>query len=114
MKRDCPHCRKSMAGDFLRWSKLGEANALRSCPHCGKELEFLNHPEEILVRIFMVAAVTVACYYTKDATGGYVAILQIFAIAVGAIAIAYAAVAWRLRGAQRFRKGRSTAARAVA
>jgi hypothetical protein len=114
MKRDCPHCRGSMEGEFLRWSKLGEANALRSCPLCGKEIEFLNHLDELLVRVFTVAAIIVACYFAKDSAGGYAAILTIFAIAGGVIALAYAAVAWRLRDAQRFRKGRNSTVRAAA
>lgn len=100
-----------MDGNYLRWSKLGEANAQRSCPHCGDEIELELHLEEIAVRLVALVAIVVACYQAKDATGGYVGI---FATAIGVVVAAYLAANWRLRDKQRYRKGRSGPGRMTA
>ncbi len=39
MKLDCPHCRKSLAGRFMRWYKIGKSEHFRSCPMCGAEIK---------------------------------------------------------------------------
>lgn len=93
-----------MDGKYLRWSKLGEGNPQRSCRHCGEEVELELHVEEIAVRVVAIVAVAVACYQAKDATGGY---FGIFAWALGVVIVAYLATNWRLRNAQRYRKGRN-------
>lgn len=101
MKRDCPHCRQSMEGRFLRWSQIGNVDRSRSCPLCGREIEFNLHPEELAARIVTIVVVVAAAYWAKE-HGNYLAIL----VTVAAVLIAiYVGVSLRLRTRQRFRKG---------
>ncbi|MEO7743018.1 MAG: hypothetical protein ABIR98_08790 [Usitatibacter sp.] len=101
MKRDCPHCHKSLAQKFLRWHKVANSDHSRACPMCGGDFQFRMYPEEIGVRLLTIAVLAGACYLAKDRGGGY---LSIVLGAATIIAAAYAAAAFRLRNAQRFTK----------
>jgi len=101
MKHDCPHCRKSMKGKFIRWVKLTKAAAFRSCPLCGGEVEYDLHAEEVGVRVLTIAVLIAVAYAGRHRDG--------FAkpVIIGAIMLA---VAWALafvlsRDKQRYRKG---------
>ena len=103
MRRDCPHCEKSLEGKFIRWSKIQRVDKLRSCPHCGREIEHLIHPEELVTRGLAIVVAVGAFYWI--AQGGSVVRSLLAALAVlGAV---YAVERYRLREAQRFRKGRN-------
>ena len=101
MKRDCPHCRESMAGEFLHWRKFAKQDHSRACPICGKEIRLATHPEETAVRVITVVVLVGSAYLMKHRGGGYLAIL---ATAAAIIAISFGLAHLRLRDAQRFRK----------
>jgi hypothetical protein len=102
MKRDCPHCHKSMGGRFLRWSKIANVDRNRNCPLCGGDIEYRLYPEELGARAFTIVAAIGAAYWAKERGGGYLAILIGFA---ATLAVVYVAVSFRLRDQQRFKKG---------
>lgn len=102
MKKDCPNCQQSMEGKFLHWRKFAKMDHFRVCPICGKGIEFQFHTEEIAVRILTAIVVLGGFYWAKE-RGAY---LQSLLVVVVVLGIAYAAVHWRLRDRQRFRKGR--------
>lgn len=103
MKRDCPHCQKSMGGRFVRWSKIANVDRSRNCPLCNGEIEFQLHPEELAARALTIVALIVAGYWAKEHKAGYLNILVVLtAVLVGA----YVAVSLRLKNQQRFKKGR--------
>ena len=99
MKRDCPHCHKSLAQKFLRWHKVANSDHSRSCPMCGRDFRFRMYPVEIAVRLLTIAVLGGAVYLAKDRGGGYVSIML---AASAIIAVAYAAAAFMLRDKQRF------------
>lgn len=101
MKRDCPHCHKSLAQKFLKWHKVANADHSRSCPMCGGDFQYRMYPVEIAVRLLTIAVLAAACYLAKDRGGGYVSIVL---GASALIAVAYAAAAFALREKQRFGK----------
>ena len=101
MRKDCPHCHKSLAQKFLKWHKVAQSDHSRSCPMCGGDFQFRMYPEEIAVRLFAIAVLGGACYLAKDRGGGY---LTIILGAAAIIAAAYAAAAFMLRDKQRFAK----------
>ena len=101
MKKDCPHCHKSLAQKFLKWHKLANSDHSRSCPMCGRDFRYRMYPEEIAVRLLTIAVLVGACYLARDRGGGYLPIVLGAAAIIGA---AYAAAAFRLRDAQRFAK----------
>ena len=101
MKRDCPHCRKSLAQKFLKWHKVANSDHSRSCPMCGGDFQFRMYPEEIAVRLFSIVVLVGACYLAKDRGGDY---LSLVLGASALVAAAYAAAALHLRDAQRFAK----------
>jgi hypothetical protein len=99
MKRDCPHCHKSLAQKFLRWHKIANSDHSRTCPMCGGDFQYRMYPEEIAVRLLTIVVLVGACYLAKDRGGGY---LSIVLGASAIIAVGYAAATFRLRNAQRF------------
>ena len=99
MKKDCPHCHKSLAQKFLKWHKVANSDHSRSCPMCGGDFQYRMYPEEIVVRLLTLVVLVGACYLAKDRGGGYVSIV-LGASAI--IAVAYAAAAFLLRDKQRF------------
>ena len=103
MKRDCPHCHKSMGGRFVRWSKVANADRSRNCPHCGGNIQFRIHPEELIARILTLVVVIVAAYWAKEHRASYLGILV---TATAALVFVYAAVSLRLRSRQRFEKAK--------
>jgi hypothetical protein len=103
MKRDCPHCHESMAGDFLHWRKFAKQDYSRACPLCGKDIRLRTYPEEVAVRALTIALVLGGAYLMKHRGSGY---LAIFAAVVVGVAAGFALVHLRLRNAQRFEKGR--------
>lgn len=107
MKRDCPHCGKSMGGRFVRWSQIANVDRSRNCPLCGGEIEFRLYPEELGARLLTIVAVIAAGYWAKE-HGNYLAILATLAAVLVAI---YAAMSLRLRNRQRFTKGRNAVSR---
>lgn len=104
MKLDCPHCHKSLEGKFIRWSKIQRKDNMRSCPHCGREIEFLLHPEELATRALAIVVAIGAFGWMARGEGGVVTPLV---VALAVLAAAYAFQRYRLRDAQRFRKGRN-------
>lgn len=103
MRRDCPHCEKSLEGRFVRWSKIQRADNMRSCPHCGKEIEHLMHPEEIATRALAIVVAIGAGFWISRGAG----ILRPLLVALAVLGSAYAIEQYRLRDAQRYRKGRN-------
>ena len=103
MKRDCPHCGKSMEGKFIHWLKFEKPNAHRNCPLCGREIEIRMHPEEIGVRVFTILAFVVAGYFVHKAEYGF---FRPLLIALAVLAVAHIGVLALLRNRQRFQKGR--------
>jgi hypothetical protein len=103
MRRDCPHCEKSLEGRFIRWSKVQRTDNMRSCPHCGGELEYLLHPEELATRALAIVVAIATCYWMARGGGGFI---RPPLVALGVLGAAYAVERYRLRDAQRFRKGR--------
>lgn len=103
MKLDCPHCRKSMHGKFLRWRKFANANDFRICRLCGKEIELETYAEETIARILAMVIVLGAAWWTKEHDGGY---LRTLAVTILALLATYVAMRWRLLDRQRYRKGR--------
>lgn len=99
MKRDCPHCHKSLAQKFLKWHKVANSDHTRSCPMCGGDFQYRMYPAEIAVRLLTIAVLAAACYLAKDRGGGY---LPIVLGASALIAAAYGAAAFILRDRQRF------------
>lgn len=103
MRHDCPHCEKSLEGKFIRWSKIQREDNMRSCPHCGREIEHLIHREELGTRALAIVVAVGACY--SMAQGG--SVVRSLLVALGILAAANAVARYRLRDAQRFRKGRN-------
>lgn len=101
MKRDCPHCHKSLAQKFLKWHKVAQSDHSRSCPMCGGDFQFRMYPAEIAVRLLTIAVLAGALYLAKDRGGGYIGIV-LGASAI--IAVAYVAAGFLLRDKQRFAK----------
>src|SRR5437870_4746266 len=101
MKRDCPHCGKSMGGRFLHWSKIANVDRSRNCPICGGNIEFRMYPEEVAARVFTIVATIAAAYWANERRSGYAAILATFALT---LAVVYLVVFLLLRNRQRFRK----------
>ena len=101
MKKDCPHCHKSLAQKFLKWHSVANSDHSRSCPMCGGDIQFKMYPEEIAVRLITVVVVIGACYLARDRAGGYVTVVL---AASAIIAAAYAAAAFLMRDKQRFAK----------
>ena len=99
MKKDCPHCHKSLAQKFLKWHKVANSDHSRSCPMCGGDFRYRMYWEETAVRLLTVAVLIGACYLAKDRGGGYVSIVL---GAAAIVAVAYATAAFKLRDAQRF------------
>jgi len=106
VKRDCPHCHKSMGGRFVRWRKLANMDPSRNCRLCGGEIEFRLYPEEVGARILTILVVIATGYWAKQRGGGYLTILLTVALVLVA---AYLVVHLRLRNQQRFKKGRNAA-----
>ena len=104
MRRDCPHCEKSLEGRFVRWSKVQRTDNMRSCPHCGREIEHLLHPEELATRALAAVVAIGACWWMARGGGGVVKPLL---VALAVLGGAYAIEKYRLRDAQRYRKGRN-------
>jgi uncharacterized protein (DUF983 family) len=103
MKRDCPHCHKSMGGRFVRWSKVANVDRARNCPLCGGNIQFHIYPEELGARILTLVVVVVAAYWAKEHRAGY---LQILVTMTTILVIIYVAVMLRLKNRQRFEKAR--------
>ncbi len=103
MKRDCPHCHKSMGGRFVRWSRIANVDRARNCPLCGGNIAFHFHPEEIVARVLTILVVLVAAYWAKEHRAGY---LNILLTMTAVLVFIYAAVSLRLRNRQRFEKAR--------
>lgn len=104
MKRDCPHCEKSLAGRFIRWSRIQRTDKLRSCPHCGGEIEHLMHPEELATRALAIVVAIATCYWMARGGGG---VIRPLLVALAILGAAYGVEQYRLRDRQRFRKGRN-------
>jgi hypothetical protein len=104
MRRDCPHCEKSLEGKFIRWSKIQRKDNMRSCPHCGGEIEHLVHPEELATRGLAVVVAIGACAWMARGGGG---VVKPLVVALAVLGTAYGIERYRLRDAQRFRKGRN-------
>lgn len=104
MRHDCPHCEKSLEGKFIRWSKIQRKDNMRSCPHCGLEIEFLLHPEELATRALAIVVAIGAFAWMARGGGGVVKPLLVALAILGA---AYGIERYRLRDAQRYRKGRN-------
>jgi hypothetical protein len=99
MKRDCPHCHKSMGGRFMRTTRLTNIDKSRNCPLCNGNIELRMHPEEIAVRLLTIVALIVAGYFAKEHRASYLAIL----VSLTAFLVAvYAVVSLMLRNRQRF------------
>jgi len=92
-----------MGGRFVRWRKFANVDPSRNCPMCGKDIEFRIYPEEVAARILTILLAMGAGYWAKQRGGGYLTILLAFA---GTLIAIYLAVYLRLRGQQRFKKGR--------
>src|SRR6185436_6506397 len=60
VKRDCPHCHKSMGGRFMRTTQLTNIDKSRNCPLCNGNIELRMHPEEVVARLATIVAVIVA------------------------------------------------------
>ena len=103
MKRDCPHCHKSMGGRFVRWSKVANVDRARNCPLCNGNIQFKIHPEELIVRVLTLVVVVVAAYWAKEHRFGYLNILLTMTAILVSI---YVAVSLRLKNRQRFEKAR--------
>ncbi len=99
MKRDCPHCHKSMGGRFLRWNKLANVDLNRNCPLCNGNIELRMHPEEIAARLATILAAIVAGYFAKEHRASYLAILLTLTAFLVAV---YVGVSLLLRNRQRF------------
>src|SRR3954453_10747503 len=100
MKRDCPHCHKSMDGRFVRWGKLTKAAAFRSCPHCGGEIAYDLHPEEIGVRLLTIVVLIAVAYTGRQRPDGFLKPVVVgLIVLVAAFTFAYALS----RGKQRYR-----------
>lgn len=106
MKHDCPHCHQSMTGRFVKWRKFAYMDHSRNCPLCGKDIEFWIHPEEIAARVLSIVIAVGGAYWAHHRGEGYFTILL---TTVAALAGLFVVVAFRLRGQQRFRKGRHSA-----
>ena len=104
MKHDCPHCRKSMQGKFLRWLKFQKPNAFRSCPMCGGEIEFRLYPEELGVRLLTIAVIAGAGYWGHHRIDGYV---KPFVTAALVLVAMYGVTYLLIRNRQRYKKGRN-------
>jgi hypothetical protein len=75
---------------------------MRSCPHCGGEIEFLLHPEELATRGLAIVVAIGAFAWMARGEGGVVKPLLVALALLGA---AYGIERYRLRDAQRYRKG---------
>ena len=104
MRLDCPHCHKSLEGQFIRWSKIQRKDNMRSCPHCGGEIEHLVHPEEMATRGLAVVVAIGVCAWLARGQGG---VVKPLIVALAVLGAAYGIERYRLREAQRFRKGRN-------
>ena len=106
MRKDCPHCHKSLEGRWIRWSKIQKTDHMRSCPICGKEIEHRIHPEEIAIRAIAIVVGIATMYWMNTRRHGFLVPL----VAGTAILVAvYAVAQLRLRDAQRYQKGRNEA-----
>jgi hypothetical protein len=101
MKRDCPHCHRSMEGKFVRWVKLTKAAAFRSCPLCGGEIGFDLHGEEIAVRLLTIGVLIAVAYTGRQRPDGF---LKPVVVGIIVLAIAYTFAYVLLRNKQRYRK----------
>jgi hypothetical protein len=99
MKRDCPHCHKSMGGRFMRTTQLTNIDKSRNCPLCNGNIELRMHPEEIAARLATIVAAIVAGYFAKEHRASYLAILLSLTAFLVAV---YVGVSLLLRDRQRF------------
>ena len=99
MKRDCPHCRKSMGGRFMQTTKLTHLDKSRNCPLCAGDITMRMYPEEMAARVIAVVAFMVAAYWAKEHRAGYLAILVSLA---AFLVLVYVALSLLLRNKQRF------------
>jgi uncharacterized protein (DUF983 family) len=106
MRQDCPHCRQSLQGKFIRWSKIQQTDHMRSCPRCGKEIEHAIHPEELAIRAIAIVVAIGVCYAMNTGRHGFVAPLVAGLVI---LVVVYALAQFRLRNAQRYKKGRNEA-----
>jgi hypothetical protein len=104
MKYDCPHCRKSLEGKFIRLSRVEQVK-MRSCPHCGREIEHLVHSHEVFTRVLTIFVAIATCYWI--AQRGFSGMLTPLATGLAVLAAAYGIERYRLRDAPRYRKGRN-------
>ena len=104
MKLDCPHCRKSLGGKFLRWYKIGNSEQFRNCPICGGEIEFRIHPEELATGAIAIA-VAIYTGYRIHSEGRPLLHLT---IPVAVLLAAYAVSKILMRDKQRYVKGRNS------
>lgn len=106
MRKDCPHCRQSLEGEFIRWSKIQQTDHMRACPICGKEIEHRVHPEEVAIRAIAIAVAIATMYWMNTRSHGFVLPLVVGTVILVGV---YAVAQLRLRNAQRYRKGRNEA-----
>lgn len=106
MKYECPHCRKSLQGKFIRLSRIEQVK-MRSCPHCGREIEHRMYRHELFTRVFTIF-VAIATAYWIDRRG-LSGMLTPLLVGLAVLAAAYGFERWRLRDAPRYRKGRNEA-----
>lgn len=103
MKRDCPHCHKSMGGRFVRWSNVANVDRSRNCPLCGGNIQFRLYPEELIARLLTLVVLVVAGYWVKEHRAGY---LDILLTTTATLVFIFGGVALLLRNRQRFEKAK--------
>jgi NAD-dependent SIR2 family protein deacetylase len=105
MKRDCPHCHKSMEGKYLRWLKFQKPGQFRSCPLCGGEIEFRLYPEEVGARLLTIVVLIAVLYWGRHRPDGYG---KPVAIGAAVLLAMYVVAYLRTRNQQRYKKGRNS------
>ena len=92
-----------MTGDFLQWRKFANLDRSRNCPLCGKDIEFRLYPEEMAVRVLSIVIAVGGAYWAHHRGEGYFTILL---SVIAALIVLFVFAKFRLRGQQRFKKGR--------
>ena len=100
MRRDCPHCHKSLEGKFIRWSKVQRKDNMRSCPHCGGAIEPAPYLVEFATRLIAIFVAIGVGYFISRGEGIVLALV----VGLATMAAAYAFQVFQLRDAQRYRK----------